>query len=74
MGDKQVNPMKAFKAARYFSPSKINEMQPTANDIDDLKAFIFPVNDISALKGLATLLRYRCQCGCGHTEVVGGSQ
>lgn len=48
--DDQVNPMKAFKAARYFSPSKINEMQPTANGIDDLQAFLFLASCISGSK------------------------
>ena len=31
----------AFKAARYFSPSKVNELKPTAVDIDSLTAFPF---------------------------------
>ena len=31
----------AFKAARYFSPSKVNELKPTAADIDGLTAFPF---------------------------------
>ena len=41
MGDDEVNPMKAFKAARLLSPSQINEMQPTTSDIDNLQAFPF---------------------------------
>ena len=44
LGDDEVNPI---KAARLFSPAKINEMQPTTSDIE---AFPFLVNDISALK------------------------
>lgn len=48
LGDDEVNPIKAFKAARFFSPSKVNEMQPTTSDIDDFQAFPFFVNDISA--------------------------
>ena len=31
----------AFKAARYFSPSKFYELQPTVADIDCLRAFLF---------------------------------
>ena len=31
----------AFKAARYFSPSKLDELKPTAFDIDQLNAFPF---------------------------------
>ena len=30
-------PVLAFKAARYFDPSKINELKPTLSDIDSLK-------------------------------------
>lgn len=48
--DDEINPIKAFKVARLFSPAKINEMQPTTSDIDDFHAFPFLVNDISALK------------------------
>ena len=50
LGDDEVNPVKAFKAARFFSPSKMNEMQPTTNDIDQLQAFPFLLNDIDQLK------------------------
>ena len=28
------SPLNAFKATRYFSPMKLNEMQPSASDID----------------------------------------
>ena len=50
LGDDQFNPMKAFKAARFLSPFKMNEIQPMAMDIDDLRAFPFLVGDISGLK------------------------
>ena len=33
-GDDTKSPLNAFKAARYFSPSKLNEIQPSASDID----------------------------------------
>ena len=33
--------MEAFKAARYFLPSKIDELKPTISDIDSLKSFPF---------------------------------
>ena len=42
--------MKAFKAARLFSPSKTNEMQPTTNDIDKLQAFPFLLNEIDGIE------------------------
>ena len=48
LGDDEVNPVTAFKAARLFSLSKANEMQPTTNNIDDLQAF---PKDISGLQG-----------------------
>jgi len=41
----------AFKAARYFSPQKINDIQPNAAAIDSLKAFPF-LNSESILDGL----------------------
>ena len=31
----------AFKAARYFSPSKFSELKPTASDIDSLRVLPF---------------------------------
>lgn len=31
----------AFKAAHYFSPLKVNELEPTATDIDSLSVFPF---------------------------------
>ncbi|CAB3979446.1 DNA-directed primase polymerase [Paramuricea clavata] len=40
----------AFKAARLFSPFKVNEIQPTAKDVDDLMAFPFLVDEIDHLK------------------------
>ena len=33
--------MNAFKAACFFSPSKINSMQPTPSDISELSVFPF---------------------------------
>ena len=33
--------VKAFKAAQFFSPSRIYEIQPTTNDIDGLSSFPF---------------------------------
>ena len=33
--------IKAFKAARLFSPDRVSEMQPSATDIDILSAFPF---------------------------------
>ena len=30
-----------FKSARYLSPSKVNQLKPTANDVDSFAAFPF---------------------------------
>ena len=43
--------LSAFKAARYFSPQKINDIQPNAAAIDSLKAFPF-LNSEAILDGL----------------------
>ena len=44
--------MEAFKAACYFSPQKVHEIQPTASSIDCLKAFpFFDSKDLEGLKG-----------------------
>ena len=40
----------AFKAARLFSPSNVNEMKPTTADIDELKAFPFLRDKLENLK------------------------
>ena len=46
------HPLEAFKAARYFSPQKVHEIQPTASSIDCLKAFpFFDSKDLEGLKG-----------------------
>ncbi len=39
-------PVSAFKAARYFDPSKINELKPTLSDIDSLKVLPFIKNPL----------------------------
>lgn len=44
-------PLAAFKAARLFSPCKVQEMQPNAVTVDCLVAFPFLSNCIAALKG-----------------------
>lgn len=31
----------AFKAPRYFAPSQLNELRPSASDVDGLKSFSF---------------------------------
>ena len=31
----------AFKSARYFSPTKVNELKPSATDLDTLSVFPF---------------------------------
>ena len=50
LGYGEVNPVKAFKAARLFSPSKTNGIKPSSNDIDNLQAFPFLLNDTDGLK------------------------
>ena len=35
------NTLSAFKAARLFSPYKVNSMNPAASDVDSLKSFPF---------------------------------
>ncbi len=50
LGNDTQNPMAAFKAARLFCPSKVNEMKPSAGDVDDLRAFPFLEGDIDGLK------------------------
>ncbi len=50
--DQDLKPaMNAFKAARLFSPSKVNSMHPTPSDINDLSVFpFFPSSVIEELK------------------------
>jgi hypothetical protein len=50
LGNDSQLPVAAFKAARLFSPFKVNEIQPTAKDVDDLMAFPFLVDEIDHLK------------------------
>jgi len=45
----------AFKAARYFSPSKVSELKPSSADIDWLCKFTF-LNSSSVIDGLKTEL------------------
>ena len=40
----------AFMAARYFSPSKMSELKPTASDLDQLACFPFLKPKIPSLK------------------------
>ncbi len=44
----------AFKSARYLSPSKVNELKPTANDMDSFAAF--PFLNTEAINGLKSEL------------------
>ena len=48
LGDNSV--MKAFKAARLFSPHRLSEIQPSAGDIDILRAFPFLDNEVNSLQ------------------------
>ena len=38
--------LSAFKAAQYFTPSKINELQPSTTNIDTLIVTKFPFLDL----------------------------
>ena len=49
-GDDSLSPLNVFKAARYFMPSKINEIQPSASDIDSLA--VIPFFDSVAIASL----------------------
>ena len=40
LGNDSELPVAAFKAARLFSPFKVNEIQPTAKDVDGLVLFL----------------------------------
>ena len=48
LGDDGV--MKAFKAARLFSPHRLSEIQPSARDIDILRAFPFLRHGVNSLQ------------------------
>lgn len=37
-GDDSATPLNAFKAARLFSPYKVNDIQPSAIDVDSLSS------------------------------------
>ena len=74
--DKFENDLKpivdAFKAARFFNPSKMNELKPTAANIDALKSFPFLNSEqvISDLKpGIWQLLK---MCNPEKIQLVGG--
>ncbi len=44
-------PLAAFKAARLFSPHKVQEMKPTTSDLESLKIFPFvTIPQLTALK------------------------
>lgn len=43
-GDDTQCPLAAFKAARLFSPHRVHEMQPTAQDLDLLSVFPFLID------------------------------
>ncbi len=50
-GDDTKPPLSQFKAMRYFSPTRIQELQPIASDIDSLSAIPF-FNDTGVITGL----------------------
>ncbi len=48
----------AFKYAQYFDPTKINELKPTSNDIDNLRVLPFLDTNTTIINGLKTELAY----------------
>ena len=40
-GNDLKSALSAFKCLRYFDPAKINELQPSASDLDDLQVLPF---------------------------------
>ena len=50
-GNDSISPLNAFRAARYLSPSKVNEIQPSTSDIDSLCAIPF-LNDPTIIADL----------------------
>ncbi len=50
-GDDTKPPLSQFKAMRYLSPTRIQELQPIASDIDSLSAIPF-FNDTGVITGL----------------------
>ena len=50
-GNDSISPSNVFRAARYLSPSKVNEIQPSASDIDSLCAIPF-LNDLTIIANL----------------------
>ncbi len=50
-GDDTKPPLSQFKAMRYFSPTRIQELQPIASDVDSLSAIPF-FNDTGVITGL----------------------
>ena len=50
-GNDATSPLNAFRAARYMSPSKMDEIQPSASDIDSLTAIPF-LNDPTIIANL----------------------
>ena len=60
--DEDLKPaMKVFKAARLFSPSKINTMRPSPSDVDELSIFPFySTSLVEELKNREGASRFIC--------------
>ena len=58
LGNATQNPTAGFKAARVFSPSKVNEMQPSPGDVDELQAL--PFTNEEDIEGWSTHLHVPC--------------
>ena len=60
--------VKAFKAAQFFSPSRIYEIQPTTNDIDGLSSF--PFLDNTTVDNLKSELPYYMAAAGGVATTI----
>ena len=62
-----------FKAARYFSPSKVHELKPSAIDLDSLCKFTF-LNSSPVIDGLkSNILVMLRTCLIKQIRLSGGS-
>ena len=71
-GNDSTSPLNAFRAARYMSPSKMNEMQPSASDIDTLTAipFLSDPTIIAILKKELPVYLAKADSACSTVNVL----
>lgn len=70
--DNELKPaVEAFKAARYVSPSKVNELKPDASDIDSMRIFPFLDSDcVSALKSKLPSYLAAAEDVCENVDII----